>query len=526
MIQGENGMLKITNIPQEEMVSELYDIKLNGTTAKANFARVSAMPFNCVWPNHQRPLDQTEEAAFINFAMSEPVCMEVTAQKEFTEAVVRPLHDSIVPQVNGKTVKFTIEKPGQYTLELDGWHNALHIFANPDVDYGVSPEDENVIYFPAGVHHPGVIQLESNQTLYIDKDAVVYGAVIAVQAQNIRILGEGILDGSWEKRTNLSMFLPNDLSRRNTDLDIYCPIAKDVPTYDPVYPIKGSVILQDKDSFLKKLKDEQFLYTCIHLYDCKNILIQGVTLRDASGFTVVPCNCENITIDNIKIVGNWRYNSDGVDFMNCRNSTLKNSFLRCFDDCCCLKGMTGWDTWNMENILIDNCVIWCDWGGSLEIGAETCAPEYRNIIYKDCDCIHNVSTALRIHMCDRAYVHNICYEDIRVEFSKFDLGSTYQENDDMVYTPYHSQAGLILVFFDNYSSTNEVEKGKVEDISCRNIQVYTEEGLPTPTIRFAGLNGEHTVSNVVVDGIYFNGKRVMDNSIIQTNEFVKDIQFK
>ena len=53
-------MLKITNIPQEEKVSELYEIKLNGTPAKANFARVSAMPFNCIWPNHQRPLDQTE----------------------------------------------------------------------------------------------------------------------------------------------------------------------------------------------------------------------------------------------------------------------------------------------------------------------------------------------------------------------------------------------------------------------------------------------------------------------------------
>ena len=57
-------MVKITNIPQEEMVSELYEIKLNGTPAKANFARVSAMPFNCTWPGHQRPLEQTEEAAF------------------------------------------------------------------------------------------------------------------------------------------------------------------------------------------------------------------------------------------------------------------------------------------------------------------------------------------------------------------------------------------------------------------------------------------------------------------------------
>lgn len=37
-------MLKITNIPHEEKISELYDIKVNGIAVKANFARVSAMP--------------------------------------------------------------------------------------------------------------------------------------------------------------------------------------------------------------------------------------------------------------------------------------------------------------------------------------------------------------------------------------------------------------------------------------------------------------------------------------------------
>ena len=520
-------MLKLTNIPQEEMVSGLYEIKLNGTPAKANFARVSAMPFNCIWPNHQRVLEQTEEAAFINFAMSEPVEMEVTVEKEFAEAVVRPLHDGIVPQVTGKTVKFTIEKAGQYTLELDGWHNALHIFANPVCDYGVCPEDENVIYFPAGVHHPGLIQLQSNQTVYIDKDAVVYGAVIAVQAENIKILGDGILDGSWEERNNQSILVPVDQYRRNPRWDIYSPILKGHPSVDPVYPVKGSAMLQDKDAFLKYLEDGHYLYTCIHLYECKDIEIKGVTLRDASGFTVLPANCENLMIDNIKIVGNWRYNSDGVDFFNCRNSVLKNSFLRCFDDCIVLKGMPGWDIWNMENLLIENCVVWCDWGASLEIGAETNAPEYRNIIFRDCDCIHNTAAALRVHHCDRAWVHNLAYDDIRVEYSKYDLGMTYQHSDDMVYEPYCNQATFMLICFDGecYYS-NDFVKGNVEAVTYRNIQAYCDEGLPMPKIRFEGHSAEHTISNITIDGVYMNGERITDASVVDANEFTSDIRFK
>ena len=519
-------MLKITDIPQGEMVSELYEVKLNGTPAKANFARVSAMPFNCTWPGHQRVLEQTEEAAFINFAMSEPVRVEVTAKKDFTEAVVRPLHDGIVPQINGKTVTFTIEKAGQYTLELDGWHNALHIFANPDCDYGVNPEDENVIYFSAGVHYPGVIRLESNQTVYIDKDAVVYGAVCAVQAENIRILGDGILDGSWQKRTGMSMTCPFDGGRRNTDF--VSKITKDWPITEPVYPVQGTNVLKDKDVFWDILDTAEYLYTCIRLYGCKNAEVKGVTLRDGTTFTFVPANCENLVIDNIKIIGNWRYNSDGVDFFNCRNSILKNSFLRCFDDCIVLKGMIGWDTWNLENILIENCVVWCDWGANLEIGAETCAQEYRNIVFKDCDCIHNTHAAMRIHNCDRAIVHDVLYEDVRAEYSKHDLGSTYQHSDDMVYEPrYGQQALFVHAYFggETYYSNDKI-KGQIKNITYRNIKVYSEEGLSMPVISFEGYNQEHTVSNVTIDGVYLNGERIIDANVIQTNAFTSNIQFQ
>jgi len=520
-------MLKITNIPQEEMVSELYEVKLNGIAAKTNFARVSAMPFNCIWPGHQRALDQTEEAAFINFAMSEPVVMEVSAQNEFKEAIVRPLHDGIVPQVNGKTVTFTIEKPGQYILELDGWHNALHIFANPDVDYGVCPEDENVIYFPAGVHHPGVIYVESNQTVYIDKDAVVYGAIVAVKAENIKILGEGILDGSWEERTNTSIAVVVDHSRRNPQMDMYSPILRGRPTIDPVYPVKGSAVLQDKNAFLDMLEKGNYLYSCIHLFECKNVEITGVTLRDSSAYTVTIANCENLTMDTIKIIGDWRYNSDGVDLFNSRNCTLKNSFLRCFDDCVVLKGKVGWDTWNMENILIENCVVWCDWGASLEIGAETNADEYRNIIFRDCDCIHNCHAALRIHHCDRALVYNILYEDVRAEYTRYDLGSVYQCSDDMVYEPHFGQALFVHACFDGETYfSNDFIKGKIEKITYRNIQIYKEEGLPMPEMKFEGYNAEHTINDVVIDGVYVNGQRLDNAGVVQSNEFTKDIQFQ
>ncbi len=518
-------MLKITNIPNGEKISELYDIKINGECAKANFARVSAMPFNTVWPGHQRVLEQTEEAAFINFSMSEPVTVEVTAKKDFKEAVVRPISDGIITKVDGRRVSFTVEHAGQYILELDGWHNALHIFANSDCDWGVSADDKNVIYFPAGVHHPGVIKLEDNQTLYIDKDAVVYGAVVAIKAENIKILGEGIIDGSWEERTNTTIVKPQDQTRRNTQLAFSSLI--DGPVVEPVYPVRGSVLLKDKDEFWSFLQEKNYLNTCIHIFECKNVEVRGVTMRDPSGFTLIAANCENMTIDNTKIVGSWRYNSDGIDIFNSRNCVLKNSFLRCFDDCIVLKGIPGWDTWSMENILIDNCVTWCDWGANLEIGAETCAPEYRNIIFRDCDCIHNTYTALRIHSCDRALVHNIIYDDIRAEFSKYDLAPVYQMSEEMCFEESCNPAELIRVHFDGeiYFSNDRI-KGQIEDLTYRNIKIYSDEGLDFPSVSFEGYSEEHTVRDVRIEGLYYNGKAVDDEKLILKNEFTDDIRLK
>ena len=68
--------------------------------------------------------------------------------------------------------------------------------------------------------------------------------------------------------------------------------------------------------------------------------------------TIIRNNCENITVDNIKIIGQWRYNSDGINICASKNVTVKNSFIRSFDDCIITRGayLEGEDG-NVENVL-------------------------------------------------------------------------------------------------------------------------------------------------------------------------------
>lgn len=268
------------------------------------------------------------------------------------------------------------------------------------------------------------------------------------------------------------------------------------------------------------------LTSCIHLYHCSNVEINGIVLRDAPGYTITEADCENAVCDNLKLIGMWRYNSDGIDIFNSRNCIIRNSFLRNFDDCVVLKGIPGWDTRNMENILVENCVIWCDWGRSLEIGAETNAPEYRNIIFRDCDCIHNSSAAMSIHSCDYANIHDILYEDIRVEYSKYDEAPVYQENDDMVFSSTHGIPQLIYAGFDGETYYScEYQKGEISRITYRNIQALTDNEAELVPIVLKGHNAGHRVSGVTIVGLTLNKKPADGNAMLDTNEFTDDIKF-
>jgi hypothetical protein len=101
-------------------------------------------------------------------------------------------------------------------------------------------------------------------------------------------------------------------------------------------------------------------------------------------------------------------------------------FLRNFDDVIALKGLKGYDWRNVENIMVQGCVLWCDWGRALEIGSETCADEFRNIIFSDCDIIHTSHTAIDLQNGDRG----ILFEDMRVEYNKYAIPYLFLESDD------------------------------------------------------------------------------------------------
>lgn len=512
-------MIKYVLPPEAENLSHDFQISLNGEEKFYPYeARVSAMPYNTCWPGRQRPIDQTELASFYAFSADEPTEITLCANKDFDECIIRPLSKEIKPEIDGRTIRFTVEKCGQYTVELDGFHNALHLFVDPVRDFVEETKGEDVIYYGPGVHEVGDVILNSNQTVIVDMGAVVYGSFNAVSKTNVKILGYGIIDGSREVRTDNTLLLPCqmgvaypgnaviDKENSETEKWDYRSTTKVLEGFPFAY---GDMPHEEKELF-EYLDKYHTLKGNIRLYYCTNSVIDGVICRDSATFCIIPANCENIIIDYVKTIGMWRYNSDGIDIFNSSNITVRNCFLRNFDDCMVLKGIKGFDRCNMENILMQNLTVWCDWGRALEIGAETCADRYRNIIFEDCDIIHGAHIMLDIQNGDRAEVSNLIFRNIRCEYTNRQLPAIYQKDMEAPYEPEINTQQPHLVYMHDYcgSFSRDMRMGRIHDITVEDIYVYLEDGVEMPFSKIAGAEKGHDTYNITLRNIVVNGKKI------------------
>lgn len=110
---------------------------------------------------------------------------------------IRPLSYGIAPSIDGNTMTFKLDRPRNLSVEVNGdiFHN-LHLFANPiDEKKPKKLKDKNLIYFGPGIHtFPGdTLNVPSGKTVYIAGGALVKGCIQVVNAQNVKILGRGIV---------------------------------------------------------------------------------------------------------------------------------------------------------------------------------------------------------------------------------------------------------------------------------------------------------------------------------------------
>ncbi|MCC7495772.1 MAG: hypothetical protein IT204_25700 [Fimbriimonadaceae bacterium] len=434
--------------PAAEVVSEFYRVQVDGQEVPVYSCRVSAVPFNQVWPGYQRPLDQTELAGFATWDAAGAVTVTIQSTRDIQQVVVRPRRLGMVPQVTGRQITFTLSQPEAVVVEVNGPAHALHLFGCPPATAVPAPDAPNVLYFGPGVHRPGVIQLRDHQTVYLAPGAVVYGSLHGQGVRDVRIAGRGILDQS--------------------------PFARG----------EGG--------------------GAIRLSDCSEVTIEGLILRDPDVWCCSLFGCRNVRLSGLKLIGLWRYNADGIDVCNSSAVVVEDCFVRAFDDALVVKGLPGpFVERPVANVTFRRCTVWCDWGRALEIGAETCAPEIGPVTFEDCDIVRTTHIALDIQHGDQARIHDIRFQRLRLELDDRNPRPRLQTARDEVYAdqPGHLPA-LAVIIIRGTMWTKTPTRGTVRDVLIDDLAIWAPR---MPGSSFDGHDATFDVSGVTCTRWRLNG---------------------
>lgn len=162
-----------------------------------------------VVPNHLIKVDEVretkhhvEEASMAYFDFSGEVEVSVTFNNgPISKARIRPLSYGIEPVVKGNTLTFKLDQPRNLSVEVndDIFHN-LHLFANPIIKNIPDRNDQDVIFFGPGIHEfeNDKFQVPSNKTVYIDGGAILRGQLLIHNAQNVKVMGSGMVERTGE----------------------------------------------------------------------------------------------------------------------------------------------------------------------------------------------------------------------------------------------------------------------------------------------------------------------------------------
>lgn len=480
---------EIIELRKNQMLSEIksdyYKVLVDGIDTPVYKARISKYPFNRRWPGFQRPYSQTAPAHYINITSNGKISLEVTIPEKFNRIMIKPYSKNVKAEINGNKVKFTLPDFGFYVLMADDHINCLYIFNQKYIPC----ENKPTYYFGEGIHFAGRIELKSGQSLYADKNAIILGQIYAKDSTDIKVYGNGIIDSSMHERC--------------------------------VTPCVGQEGVVD-NAIVGNIRFDR----------CKNVKVLGLGFKNSCTWCVTAFGCDNVEFNGIKVFGQWKYNTDGIDIMNSQNVKIINSFIHSFDDTIVLKGLDDYKDISFNNVLVENCVCWCDWGKCLEIGLETAADEYKNITFKNCDVIRVIGTALDIQNGDWAEVHGITFENINVEFNSFDTPAMYHAEEEMQYNLQDKLAvpgiiGVSNVRFRTGCWANLFPEGdegvtqgnenrtKIHDVTFKNINVYCDkeiiEANEMPRITVNQVVENVKFDNILIEDLKINGEKITEN---------------
>ncbi len=393
-----------------------------------------------------------------------------------------PQDTEAAPVPDGEKVVDITKAP--YNADNTGGTNVTEILQKAVDDMGA--KGGGTVYVPEGVYqftYIDFLENNSNVTLYLDAGAVLRGSsnrddyewngsgsgniqgrrniLFQGGVKNVAIKGRGMIDA------NSTVLVEPKPGQKPTGWDDYR---------------KGIF-----DAFSENGQQPD------------GITLEGITVKDATGWTFNLNDSKNITITHLKMLNDDDFvHSDGYDICACENVLVDWCFGYTGDDVFCAKGSSA--DYPLKNVTFRNGVAYASGGAGCKIGVQS-RSDASNILFENIDVIQGYRGFSVSHDEGPAVWEDIRFIDIRTE--KLHVANPSD-------TGQYRAAPFVI-----WTLQRDGEIGTVSGVEVTRCTIEDTAGLKG-IIRGETANGKPgTISNIDVTDLVMDGQSITHDNYLR-----------
>ncbi len=147
----------------------------------------------------------------------------------------------------------------------------------------------------------------------------------------------------------------------------------------------------------------------LRFVSCRDVRIEGVSLREPAAWTCVFQNCEDVDVRGIRIDSHCNSNNDGIDIDSCRRVRISGCSIDSGDDALCLKSTLPFPGGDIE---VRECVLKSH-AAAVKFGTESYG-DLRNVRIHHCRIEGAELGAVKILSVDGAVMEDIEISDLEI----------------------------------------------------------------------------------------------------------------
>jgi hypothetical protein len=142
---------------------------------------------------------------------------------------------------------------------------------------------------------------------------------------------------------------------------------------------------------------------------CQQVNILNINIVDASMWTIVNMQSDNLTISNVTVNDDGlNGNRDGCDVVDCWNVVIANCTIDSGDDSICLK---SGNARGLNNVMVKNCTITRSQSNGLKFGTASTGT-FTNITFQNCTVMNTAHSAMAVESVDGGTIAGVLFQNI------------------------------------------------------------------------------------------------------------------